>query len=383
MSAFAPQKAKEPTSAADIGDAYIEGRSHCDEGGEGCFLTTTQRDRLINSIGDRIGDASDAAYAALGAVGLKEALKKDEDVDVFQSIMIGGIGAVLGTAIKLGGAAAGKRSLAAFGVTSPEAISALAATDDSALGYMTKTAVDSAKAGAKGAVTDDTEHDRQQTATGDFVAALGARLGIAFQMQREGPPSWATDAQLIKLWESWHQRYHGMDRYTAEFAKVVARFKSSTASKIGRTDRAIHGESVAELAAKQDVGGMVRKAGDSKLRDTKLVLQTYADGTAADLMYYARDYELPLTARGAHDHEPDLEPFAVNDWHVVSRVEDDFALAAQSANLAKWGVEYEVKPMSDRAKAPADFVPKPKSIVSTDDESTSPLSMPQPIVSTK
>lgn len=335
---------KPASSKADIGDAWIEGREHCAKPGAGCFLDPQTRSRLVGAYQMRVMGAADAFYSALGALQLGEALKKEEDVDLFTALVIDALGTVASSALKR--AAKWVRSANAGAVVGAigapaEAHDDAKSADENAIGFAIKGAIDSAKKGLKAQAQDGSEFDRDKAAVSSFTDQLGNNAALAFQRQREEPPGILGDAELITAYHSWSADMgHNRGTYLAELQAKVSRFRASPASKIGRTDRHVHGPSW-EAAMKEGPAGIARKGGDHATRDTKLVLHTYADGSPSMLLYYVKDYQLPVGS--TTDHEVDLEPFALGDWQPASVVEPEFAEAATTANRDKWKRDYEVK----------------------------------------
>lgn len=353
----AGKRTAKPTSASDIGDPYIE-HGTTDELNGGGFLTAAQRARLVSNYQGRVMNAADAFYGALAAIGLEEAMKKDEDVDIFTSLAIDALGIVSSTAAKLAAKAVrgGSVGVAFLGpLSSPEDAKK---GDESALSHVIKAANDAGKKALKSAATSGTEFDRSKAVTSSYLAQLSSNAAITFQHHREDPPGMLGDADLIMLYHSWDAAMgHNTGMYQAELAKALARFRSSTASKIGRTDRRVHGESPQEIAERGgDMGEIVAKVGDSQIRDTKLVLQVYDDGESApDLMYYVRDYDVPFNGGGMHDQTKDLSLFDNTGWKPSHRVEPDMVEAASAQNRAMWGRDHEVIHMSGRAPGPAAY----------------------------
>lgn len=343
-----PGKRTQPaTSARDLHDPYVE------TGGPTSFLTPEQRHREVDKYQMRVLAAEAAYYAALGQVGLEEALREDADVDMFTSIVIDALGIVASTGLKLA-AKAVRGSNLGIGFLGPQQQHSAKEGDESAVSLVFKGAIDAGKKAAKSMARDGTEFDRDKAAASGLLQQLGANAALSFQHLREDPPGMLGDADLIMATESMDAAMgHNMVKYAAELRAKLARFRRSTASKVGRTDRVIHGEQPDEIAARGNAWDALRKTTDFAIRDTKLVLQVYADGTPSDLMYYVRDYDVPFNPGGEHDPSVDLDMYAEGTWHASHRVDAEFAEAAIARNRDAWGSDYETKTMSARADGPA------------------------------
>ena len=354
------------TSSHDLHDPYVE---HGGPGGG--FLAPDQRGRLVGKYQQRVMGAADAFYAALGAVELEEALKEDADVDLFTALVIDALGTVAGGAIKAAAkmVRGSKVAVAYLGpIVDPGGDAKKG--DESIVGLVIKGAVDAGKKGAKSATTSGSEFDRAQEASKSLLEQLGVNAAMSFQHLREDPPGVLGDAEMIMACESMDAGMgHNKSMYATKLREVLARFRKSTASKVGRTDRRIHGEQPMEIAERGDIPGAMSKAADSAIRDTKLVLHTYEDGAPSVLFYYTRDYDVPLNPGGAHDPEIDISFLAEGAWKVSHKVEDEFTEAAMAANRKAWKKNYEVKAMSGMPDGPAIY---------TDPKRRPPLPTPKP-----
>lgn len=388
------------TSAKDIGHAFIEGRGACkpgDDKSEGCFLTDWQRLALVGFIGDRANAALTAAGDALGLVGMEEALRKEPDPDLLTGLVIDALGVVGSAALKAaakwvrgaGDAALKTGEIAQIHIRHKREVNPVADADESPLGFAIKTGVEAGKKAAKGAV-DDGEFAREQAESKSFIAMMRRDLAMSFEGMREGPLAVANDAQLIMLYHSWSARFgHNTERYAAEFRAKLERFRGSTASKMGRTDRVNHGEKPMDIAKRGDAHGAIRKASDDRIRDTKLVLLQYADGSPAELRYYKRDYEpLPfMGGQGSYDtHDEDKNELITeraedDTWIEIGPVEAEFVDAAIAGNQRAWSKPYEVRHLPAPINQPSDYVPKtkPKSVVH-DENTLAPPAVHSPVM---
>lgn len=332
------------TSSRDLHDPYVE------TGGPASFLTLEQRGRQVAKYQQRVMSAADAFYAGLGAVQLAEALKDEPDVDMFTSLIIDALTTVTGGAVKLAAAAV----RAGMGVPAGASTEDASKGDESVVSYVLKGALDAGKKAGKSAAKNGSEFDRDRNAATSFLDQLGSNAALAFQHLREDPPGVLGDAELVMATETMDAaKGHNNVMYAAKIREVLARFRASTASKIGRTDRRVHGEQPIDIAERGDIPGAIRKNSDSVIRDTKLVLHTYTDGTPSMLFYYVRDYDMPFNAGGEHDETVDISMFAEGGWKPSHRVEDEFAEAAMAANRRAWKVSHETKEIGSLPDGPA------------------------------
>lgn len=326
----AGKRTHRPTKASDLHDPLVEGEGVCMH--PGGFLTPGQRKALIGKYQTRVMAAQSAYYAGLGDIGLEESLREDADVDIFTSLALDAISLVAGDALKVAA-----KVVRGIGGDAKDG-------DESAVSFAIKGVVDAGKKAAKSQVGKGTEFDREQKAAKSLLDQLGANAALAFQNLREDVPCMLDDADLAMATESWGAEMgHNKVMYAAKLRAFVAQFKGSSASKIGRTDR--HEHTSKEDALAGGVVGYMKKAGDDAIRDTKLVLQTFDDGSPSVLMYYMRDYDVPINGGGEHDHAKDLSMFAEGDWKPSHAVEPALAEAAAAQNRAMWGKDYEVKAM--------------------------------------
>lgn len=76
------------------GDAYMDGQAACDTKRPDCFLTDTQRSRIIGTYQDRVNAAFTAFVDALSAIGVEKLMEKgDSDLPWMMSLLFDCIGA--------------------------------------------------------------------------------------------------------------------------------------------------------------------------------------------------------------------------------------------------------------------------------------------------
>lgn len=138
---------------------------------------------------------------------------------------------------------------------------------------------------------------------------------------------------------------HKPSSYKAEIEGKLARYRASPASKVGREFSRSHMEKPKPGSDPSDAVDYVLN-GD--IRDTKLVLQYYSNGSPPQLWYYKRDYDGSMAAApfgGAlMDPSVDLDHSAKDaGFQPYKRVEDEFRDFAIANNERAWKVKYDVK----------------------------------------
>jgi hypothetical protein len=359
-----------------IGDAYIQGKGHCAQGGDSdCFLAEGTRDRLIGAYQNRVNIAASWYGDALTQLRVGEMISKDEDIDVITALVIDALGGVaLKSIVKAAKWLRGANAASVFthevgfafeeGPSVIERLDKAKGANESHLNLAVKSATDQGKKAATKAAlgaTQGDEFEREKAVSLSYLDQLTNNAALAFQHQREDPPSMASDAELILLYHSWSAAMgHNTGMYKAELQAKLDRFKTSPASKIGRTDRRHHH---APIAKDDDVfDKTMDKMMDTRVRDTKLVMQYYADGNQPELFYYKKDYARPglLPESVWKDPAFDLGDAALDEeFKPFQLVEKEFVDAAVSHNEAVWGVKHDVKIL------PAKIFPgwKPKAAV--------------------
>ncbi len=348
--------------ARSIGDNYIQGQGHCTKSSRpDCFLDEGTRSRLVSGYQARVTAAAGWYGDALTQLRVDQLISKDEEVGMVTSLIIDALG---GLALKgITRAAKWLRSADASSVFNQEVgfafddgssvvelLDKAKSANESHLNLAVKGAAEQGKravtkAAASAASTSD-EFEHQKAVGLSYVDQLAANAAIAFQHQREDPPSVASDAELILLYHSWSvDMGHTVGMYKAELQAKLDRFKASPASKIGRTSRSLHHGSFDSLDG--DYEKIRGKALDTHLRDTKLGMEHYTDGSAPELVYYKKDYRNPMDTVPDHlwkDRKLDLDPAAEdNDFKPYKSVEKEFTEAAIAQNEAAWGVRYEAR----------------------------------------
>lgn len=339
-----------------IGDAYIQGKGHCAQGGDSdCFLAEGTRGRLIGAYQNRVNAAASGYGDALTELRVDEMISKDEDVDMVTALIIDALGgmalkSIIKAAKWLRGADASSVLTNEVGFAFEDGPSVIEimdkakGADESNLNLAVKSATDQGKKAATKAALgaakgDEFEHEKAVDLS--YIDQLRNNAALAFQHQREDPPSMASDAELILLYHSWSATMgHNTGMYKAELQAKLDRFKTSPASRIGRTSLGSHPVPGAPPEFNKAV-----KRWNADVRDTKLVMHIYDDGTQ-DLFYYKKDYRPgTLLPEGVwKDPKLDLDDNALDEeFKPFQLVEKEFMDAALSSNEAVWGVKYEVK----------------------------------------
>lgn len=333
----ATQVGLQPMTAAAIGDRYIENREHCGPGVDGCFLTDTQRTRLVGAYWSVVTGAQINYMAALTKIGIEQLIKKPEELPLLLTLALDVIAgqaiAALGFAVKAL-KAAGAPGIASDQLSwmmqlqngSESAPSPLATMmggiNEPALGFVIKASVDEAKKRTKAAPPLE-----EKEATLGYISQLEEASAFAFERQRLDPPGYASDADLIVLFHSFKAEMgHTTPRYKAALEEKIGRFLSSSTSRIGRH--------AARTQRDFDVQG-------NTARDTKVV---WVDGTGSPvpvLHYYKRDFKNSQNEHTMGDVE--IEPLEPLDgrFKIDRPVENEFVDLAIANHRAAWGTEPE------------------------------------------
>lgn len=334
-----------PTSAADIGNPYIEGRGHCQAPAapgaagslDGCFLSAAQRTLLVDAYQKVVMQAQMQFTAALVELKLDKIMQKDDDaaglgfiLDVFASVALGGISSVL-TMIK------GKPKTAIDGLESMLALQSGEESEDetslhhfmegsgAAIGWIVKSSVDFGKKSLKGG-----KPATEKNVAINYIETLQNASTIAWQHQVFDPPGFATDADLIVLFHAFKaENGHTEPLYKQAINEKIERYTSSLAARIGRNP--------ARTQKDFDVQG-------NTTRDTKVAWMAQPGGKPPVLYYLKQDapnHQSPHTL-GNHDIEM-LEPID-KTFVWAAPVEPEFADVALSRHRDIWGSEPETRP---------------------------------------
>jgi len=329
-----------PTSAAAIGDRYIENREHCAPGVDGCFLTDTQRTRLVTAYQGAVQAAQMQYAAALTQIRFDRLIKKAEELPFFLSLALDVIAAH--ALVGLGLAVKALKSAGASQIASdelgwmmqlqdgsgggPSSITTLVGgISEPAVGFVIKAAVDEAKKQIKKTSPPDTE----KGATLNYIGELEDASAVAFERQRLDPPGYATDADLIVLFHSFKAAMgHTTPRYKAALEDKIDRYLASSTSRIGRH--------AAKTQRDFDVQG-------NTARDTKVVWVRSSGTPVPTLYYYKRDFQNSQNEHTMGDVEIEpLQPLD-NRFKIDRPVETEFVDVAIAKHRAAWGTEPETK----------------------------------------
>lgn len=383
---------------ASIGDPFIEGRGVCQvgEASSGCFLDNDVRDRLYSAVGRDAGLVASMVVAAIAKLKMAEQIKEAPELDPFTDLVIDAVttafGKVAGKVIKSMRASPAK-TLMAIGVSrvGVEDEDKVKEADEGVVEMAIKGATSIAKKGAaageKKEAKDDFEADKQTAM--DFLTLL---QDGAFQAIKGTAASFGNldDANRILLYKTLEQMTPST--VEAELTKVLTKYKSSPASKIGRTtvrrhlEKDLAGDSVLETqmnVQKELKDKKAENAGD--IRDTKLVMQRSRNSDAAPrLYYYKRDYDGGITsAPGGNlvmDNKSEKAQDVLDtrsrddDFVMYKEVEPEFWDIAMANNQSAWGVPYSTHDYFDEyADYAKKMAPKPISVANKPSAAHSPV----------
>ena len=344
----------EPTSAAAIGDPYIEGRSHCAAGTEGgCFLTPEQRGLLVAAYQQEVLAAQQQYGQALSEIKLERLIKKDEELPMLLGLMLDVLGTQLlsGLTMAFKMLQAGDEKTAAAGIEwlkqlqttehqeprdKPSIRSFIQGVDETSVGFILKAGIDETKKSLK---KPSPSNEKAQTL--NYIERLQETAVIAWEHQRQDPPGYATDADMIVLYHSFKARMgHSTPRYKAALEEKIQRYLASPVSKIGRA-KAYKGKDTNVT----DVGH-----GGMTTRDTKVVWVVTKGNALPQLYYYKLD-----ASPNQNDHTmSNLDiPMIANEgrFKINTPVEPEFIDTAISRHQEIWGSAPETA-MVDPALVP-------------------------------
>lgn len=340
-----------PTSAAAIGDPYLENRERCATAGTGCFLTDVQRTRLINAYQDEVRTAETFFMVALTEMGVAEMIKKDDELPAIVTLVLDAFGAhaatALGKAFKALSKAPEKAAdgglewiwAAQAGLSHEPDTSALRdainTIDDTSSGFLIKTGVDAAKNQLKAGEANTENRDASDAKAGtlNYLDALKVTAAVAFEHQAQDPPGNASDGQLILLYHAYKAKNgHTVPGYKAALTEKLARYKASAASKIGRDPMHRIDPKASEFSA--------------TIRDTQVRWVVVRGVAKPVLYYYKRDFGFlanpsdKVLEAGYQDKSGGGNGFpAQYDEHMVidRPVEHEFIETAIAKNKEVWG----------------------------------------------
>ena len=349
-----------PQDSESISDRYIQHGAVCDRDAhaDGCFLNSGQRERLISSYQQKVLAAQQQYGTALAELRLDVLLEKDdESLPILVEMALDVIGHAASDAIRKAGAYLRKMSV-------PQALS-IADIYDGVSGdqnvvmglihdasgeavWVVNAGVEQGKKYAKKGTTAILEPaKRDNKPVLNYLDEMRDASAMVFERQREDPPGYATDAQLVVLNHSWSAAMgHTAGVYKQRLIEKLDRYKQSGASKVGRQRVTLPATS--------------RSAAKTVVRDTKLVMHTYDDGRPSKLVLYKKDYKSIWFARDLNPREPVTNTAAPIDdeFHEWQPVEPEFEDVAKVRNKEAWGVEFEERKLAVREWNAG--VPKPK-----------------------
>jgi len=339
----------EPTSAAAIGDPYIEGRSHCAAGTEGgCFLAPEQRGLLVAAYQQEVIVAQQQYSQALSEIKLERLIKKDEELPMLLGLMLDVLGTQLlsGLTMAFKMLQAGDEKTVVTGIEwlkqlqttehqeprdKPSIRSFIQGVNETSVGFILKAGIDETKKSVK---KPSPSNEKAQALS--YIDRLQETAVIAWEHQRQDPPGYATDADMIVLYHSFKARMgHSTPRYKAALEEKIQRYLASPVSKIGRA-KAYKGKD----ANVTDVG-----FGGMTTRDTKVVWVVTKGHALPQLYYYKLD-----ASPNQNDHTmanldvPMIEGYpAEGRFKINTPVEPEFVDTAISRHQEVWGSAPETK----------------------------------------
>lgn len=358
-----------PVGKSDIDSSYVRDGAFCNThvGAPGCdILDPPTRARLVNDTQAAMGNAYSAFLSACTQVRVDEALKKPEDLSALGSLVIEALGGLAGMAISR--AIKGLRSnpqaaltevVGRIGVEHADFVRAANESNvnliiDGATSVAKKAVsagTSAAKSGVKSTRSEEVGEDRK-VADG-FVEHLEQAGAEYFESVRKNMLGKLNDPDMILFYRSWDvSNGHSTPKYKASIEAKLQKFRSSNASKIGRTEAGRHlgppgnlmkggAEHLVDEADEREID----RAAD--IRDTKLVLHIYDNEVRPSLYYYRRDYHggIQRMPGGERFMDPrtNLDELAKSDWTMYGEVEPDLVDAAMATNERVWGVKYEPK----------------------------------------
>jgi hypothetical protein len=202
-------------------------------------LSDRDRSILERNYQGRVLAAEDKHTAAITQIRAKLLSLKKEEAGLLFAIVDNVVFGMAGLGIKLA-----VKSLLAIGATEAalgearivgahiahEEMSEVTAGE---LEAMVGGGIDTAKEATKEPLVKAT-HPDEESPSGDFLDKLSERTAMWYQGMRENPTAYASDAQLLALFESFSAIHHTIAAYRAQIDQQLARFLGSHASHIGR-----------------------------------------------------------------------------------------------------------------------------------------------------
>jgi hypothetical protein len=338
-----------PTSARDIGNAYIEHGAICDRAaGSGCFLDKDQRRALVSAYQQRVLSAQNQYQHALADLRVDKLVEKDDDLwwvatFVLDLVGLAAVGALAKAAALLRGSPENVTSaLVDAGVQGAAGVDASMISDKS-LESVVRTAITTAKTQvtrpAKAA--QNLAHHTERSLAVSYIDVLKNDAAVTYQHLREDPPASASDAELVALFTSFDaENGHTIGEYKQALTEKLARFQATWIPYVGRKYAGhltpLHDEDrdLADATKPRDAGQFIRDhgGGDSPvMRDLKVAwVRTKSTGQRT-LFYIRQDFA----------HEPGWSRRALEQPHQLQPVEPEFAEVAVRRHIAVWGSDPE------------------------------------------
>lgn len=344
------------TSARDISNDYVEDGGRCDRDAlSGCFLSASQRQRLVSEYQNRVLSAQLQYQLALTDVEIDKLVEKDADLSWVFSLLADLVGlttiGALGKAIKWLRDAPLKNTVWALNAADVETGSQRIITEaDEMIGRISEKTVDgvvrTAVGTAKGLATSNLKALQDEAAkvgrslSVSYIDVLKDRAAIVYQHLREDPVANATDGELVALFRSFDAEIgHTEMAYKQELKDKLHRFEASRIPRIGRQwaahldplhakdlDAADRVKTQEEASKFQEEHGAWRTVAT---RETKVAWVRNASSSRRTLVYMRQDFMLGTEWR-IDEHVHQLEP-----------VEDEFIDVAIQRHEAVWGVAPE------------------------------------------
>lgn len=345
-SAFAPGKSTlvesaKPSSASAIGVPYIESENAAPDGSSK-FLSQHQRDLLTFRCHDNIIAAQNAWGLAWSQAWVENIIQKDEELPVLLTLgieLIAGQAIIgLGAAFKFLRRAPREDVLDVLRGEVAEPSGVMEKIRGLSDGNVSMAIRAATNVGKKQAMTGLKGESRDKRDTNSYLIEVADRSAHVFEHQRTDPFEGLADADLVLLERAWRSESgHTASEYKAAIVGHVARYKSSEASKIGRSDR-------------PDL---------FNARDSKVVWVSHSK-RGKRLHYHTLDHKTKATANIPKDvdmrDETKVNPSQLRDEDFVigSPVEREFEETALAKHLAEWNRPPETLDVDDdRQPTPA------------------------------
>lgn len=346
------------------GNAYIDGRGHCQTRPDapGCTLTPSGRALLVDGYQKVVMQAQLQFGLALSDLRVDRLLTKDEDpapllglfIDVMATAALGAIGSVLGMLRSNPKAAAHGLGLGVsdFEVSAGGALTGggevdsltfgnFMDTSQDAIWWIVKSSVDVGKKALKGGPV---ASDEKAMALG-YIETLQNASAIAWQRQVLDPPGYATDDDLAVMFHA----FQANAGFTAPILKQklsdkVDRYTASSAARIGRH----------QMRTQKDI-----ELQGNTVRDTKVAWVASPSGTP--VLYYLKQDAANSQSSNTLANQ-DVQMLQLHDASFVldRPVEKEFVDVAIAKHRDVWGAAPETVSRSEAANPldPSTWVPE-------------------------